>query len=70
MPTLMTAVKSDDQVTQQVALLCLHQVIKVLSTKRLPGDRRLFQQFAPAIFPYVSQLWDSYSEYFIMKVSI
>ncbi|CAH1407271.1 unnamed protein product [Nezara viridula] len=68
MPTLMNAVKSDDLVTQQVALLCLHQVVKVLSTKRLPGDRRLFQEFSPAIFPYISQLWDTHSQCFFIRV--
>lgn len=68
MPTLMNAVKSDDGLTQQVALLTLHQVVKVLSTKRLTADRRLFQELTPIIYPFLSEIWDTHSQCFFMKV--
>jgi len=41
------------------ALLVTYHVIKILSTKRLTGDRKIFQDMAKEIFDYLCGLWDS-----------
>lgn len=43
MPTLMQALKNDNSLYQHRVLLSTHHVIKSLSSKRLTGDKRLFQ---------------------------
>jgi len=42
-PTLLEAVKSNDQLLQHRSLLVLQQVIKALSSKRLLSDRKQFE---------------------------
>jgi len=36
-----------------------YYVIKILSTKRLTGDRKIFQEMAAEIFDYLYGLWDT-----------
>ncbi|XP_069689548.1 importin-11 isoform X2 [Periplaneta americana] len=68
-PTLLTAVKSEDPLIQHRALLMLHHVIKTLSSKRLAGDRRLFQELTGNVFSFVLNLWNSHVENFLAQVN-
>ena len=68
-PTLLTAVKSEDRLVQHRALLMLHHVIKTLSSKRLAGDRRLFQELTSNVFSFVLNLWNSHVENFLAQVT-
>jgi len=42
------------------ALLVLHHVIKTLSSKRLAGDRRLFQELASSLFLHVLAIFEQH----------
>lgn len=68
MPLLLTEVKSEEMLVQHRALLILHHVIKSLSSKRLAGDRRLFQELTGNMFSYVLGLWNSYVQQFLQEV--
>ncbi|XP_073979099.1 importin-11-like [Rhodnius prolixus] len=67
-PTLMEAIKSEDGIVQHRSLLILHQVVKVLSSKRLTGDRRMFQELSAHIYPTVYSVWDAHCILFFLKV--
>lgn len=57
---LMDWIRSPDSPDKQYrALLVTYHVIKILSTKRLTGDRKIFQEMAKEIFDYLLGLWDS-----------
>lgn len=43
-PTLLQVVRNPDDLPQQRSLLVLHHVTKSLASKRLAGDRRVFQE--------------------------
>ena len=68
-PTLMNAIRSDDHVVQHRAILCLHHVVKSLSSKRLAGDRRMFQELCSTVFSYVYAFWDNQTQMFFLKVT-
>jgi Exportin 1-like protein len=42
------------------ALLVLHHVVKTLSSKRLAGDRRLFQELAASLYPHVLAVFEQH----------
>lgn len=63
--TLLAAVKSDNALVQHRALLTLHHVIKTLSSKRLAGDRRLFQELTANVYSFILNLWNSHVEAFL-----
>nr|CAD7589784.1 unnamed protein product [Timema genevievae] len=67
-PCLLTAVKSDSALVQHRALLVLHHVVKTLSSKRLAGDRRLFQELTAGVFAFVLNLWNTHYESFLAQV--
>lgn len=59
LPLLLENIRSEDPETQYRALLGTYHVVKILSTKRLTGDRKLFQEVSHQIFDYLYGLWDS-----------
>nr|CAD7423013.1 unnamed protein product [Timema monikensis] len=67
-PCLLTAVKSDSALVQHRALLVLHHVVKTLSSKRLAGDRRLFQELTAGVFAFVLNLWNTHYKSFLDQV--
>lgn len=69
MPTLLEAVKSEDALVQHRALLMLHHVIKTLSSKRLAGDRRMFQDLTSNVFSFNLNLWNSHMQTFLSQVA-
>ncbi|XP_023228381.1 importin-11-like [Centruroides sculpturatus] len=66
-PTLLEALRTSDDLQQQRALLTLHHVTKALCSKRLAGDRRLFQELTTNIFSYILQLWNTHSQTFLQS---
>lgn len=68
LPTLLSAVENSDLLIQHRALLTLHHVIKSICSKRLPGDRRIFHEFASNVYGYILNLWNTLTESFISNV--
>ena len=55
LPWLSAEVQQKDQPTRQYnALQVLHHVVKMLSSKRLPSDRHLFEQLTEELLPYMA----------------
>ncbi|KAK6643744.1 hypothetical protein RUM43_000007 [Polyplax serrata] len=52
-PNLLEIINHDNLLVQYRGLSTLNQVIKALASKRLPGDKRLFQSIAADIFPFL-----------------
>nr|XP_022334186.1 importin-11-like [Crassostrea virginica] len=57
LPALFQAVRCEDFLIQERALLILHHVTKTLASKRLAPDRRLFESLTSEIFGFVHGLW-------------
>ncbi|XP_062597784.1 importin-11-like [Saccostrea cucullata] len=57
LPALFQAVRCEDLLIQERALLILHHVTKTLASKRLPPDRKLFEELTGEIFGFVYGLW-------------
>lgn len=68
-PTLLTAVRDADLLVQHRALLTLHHVVKTLSSKRLAGDRRLFQELTGNVYSFALTLWNTHTELFLQQFS-
>lgn len=67
-PTLLQGVENSDTLVQHRALLTLHHVVKALSSKRLAGDRRQFQEFTIQIFGYIFNMWNNLTDSFVQSV--
>lgn len=68
-PALLNNIQSSDELCQLRALLTLYHVIKTLSSKRLAGDRRIFQQLAASVFPTILHQWINRSKTFLNEVN-
>ncbi|KAJ1522166.1 hypothetical protein ONE63_002476 [Megalurothrips usitatus] len=68
-PSLLTAVRDSDLLVQHRALLTLHHVVKTLSSKRLAGDRRLFQELTGNVYSFALTLWNTHTELFLQQFS-
>ena len=44
LPTVLQSVQSSDELLQERSLLVMHHVIKVLASKRLGADRKVFEE--------------------------
>uniref|UniRef100_T1IKF5 Importin N-terminal domain-containing protein n=1 Tax=Strigamia maritima TaxID=126957 RepID=T1IKF5_STRMM len=64
-PALLTVVKSEQELSQHRSLLTLHYVIKSLSSKRLAGDRRIFQELTGSILNFILNLYNTYTDSFL-----
>ncbi|XP_055894030.1 importin-11-like [Biomphalaria glabrata] len=58
LPTLLTAVRCEQQLIQERALLVLHHVNKTLASKRLAPDKKLFEELTADVFVYMVSLWN------------
>ncbi|KAJ8961664.1 hypothetical protein NQ318_021262 [Aromia moschata] len=67
-PTLLQAVESPDSLIQHRSLLTLHHVVKSIASKRLAGDRRLFQEFTSNIYTFILNLWNNFTEAFVRDI--
>eukprot|EP00026_Physarum_polycephalum_P001064 Phypoly_transcript_01065.p1 GENE.Phypoly_transcript_01065~~Phypoly_transcript_01065.p1 ORF type:complete len:971 (+),score=137.37 Phypoly_transcript_01065:1-2913(+) len=62
---LLMLTKDERTIVKQRSLLTLQHVTSVLCSRRLMGNRHQFQQYAPTLFKYVSELWNQYTEVMI-----
>ncbi|XP_005106630.1 importin-11 isoform X1 [Aplysia californica] len=69
LPTLLSAVRCDDQLIQGRALLVLHHVTKTLASKRLAPDRKLFEDLTQDVFGFMLGLWNSQLSAFFQSAS-
>ncbi|XP_039291303.1 importin-11-like isoform X1 [Nilaparvata lugens] len=67
MPALLSELRSGG--AEQRALLVLSHVIKSLSSKRLAGDRKLFQELTANIYPFLYQQWTVHTNAAIAQIS-
>lgn len=59
LPVLFETVRCPDEAMQEQALLILHHVTKTLASKRLPPDRKLFEELTNDIFGFILTLWNT-----------
>lgn len=59
LPTLHNAVRCEEQLVQERALLVLHHVTKTLASKRLAPDKKLFEELTQDVFAYMVILWNT-----------
>lgn len=67
-PTLLEAVRVDNQLQQHRALLVLHHVIKALSTKRLRNDRQMFEDLTENVYSFILNLWDGFISLYFQSI--
>ncbi|XP_015109541.1 importin-11 [Diachasma alloeum] len=68
-PTLIDVIGSQNSIAQHRALLILHHVVKTLASKRLPADKQLFDQLTTNMFNFILNLWNTFTESFLILVS-
>jgi len=61
-PTLIEAIKSQDALIRQRALLAFYHVTKSLSSRRLAHDRKVFEELTSNIFDFMLNLWNGYTD--------
>ncbi|XP_061409413.1 importin-11 [Lethenteron reissneri] len=67
-PVLLEGVRTQAMLPQHRALLTFYHVTKVLASKRLAVDRRLFQELASGIYGFCCSLWTHHTESFLQQV--
>nr|CAI5838056.1 unnamed protein product [Callosobruchus analis] len=67
-PVLLQGIESPNGMVQHRSLLTLHHVVKAVSSKRLAGDKRLFQEFTASIYAFILNLWNGFNETFVQNV--
>ncbi|CAK9800995.1 IPO11, partial [Anthophora plagiata] len=68
-PTLLDVIRGQNPLAQHRALLILHHVVKSLASKRLAADRQLFQELTINVFSFILNLWNTYTESFLIMAS-
>ncbi|XP_043263596.1 importin-11 isoform X1 [Colletes gigas] len=68
-PTLLDVIRGQNPLAQHRALLTLHHVVKSLASKCLAADRRLFQELTSNVFNFILNLWNTYTESFLIMAS-
>ncbi|XP_033190339.1 importin beta11 isoform X3 [Bombus vancouverensis nearcticus] len=68
-PTLLDVIRGQNPLAQHRALLILHHVVKCLASKRLVPDRRLFQELTSSVFSFILNVWNTYTESFLIMAS-
>ena len=68
-PTLLDVIREQNPLAQHRALLILHHVVKCLASKRLVPDRRLFQELTSSVFSFILNVWNTYTESFLIMAS-
>ncbi|XP_078037262.1 importin beta11 [Augochlora pura] len=68
-PTILDVVRGQNPLAQHRALLTLHHVIKSLASKCFILDRRYFRILTVNVFSFILNLWNTYTESFIILAS-
>ncbi|XP_070791965.1 importin-11 [Pituophis catenifer annectens] len=69
-PTLVEAVKIQDDLRQHRALLTFYHVTKTLASKRLAADRKLFYDLASGIYSFTCSLWNHHTDTFLQQICV
>ncbi|XP_052792511.1 importin-11-like [Mya arenaria] len=70
LPTLLQTVRCDNLLLQERSLMVLHHVVKILASKRLAPDRKLFEDLTSEVFGYLYQLWQDQLGDFLQQASV
>lgn len=62
LPALLNGAQSEDALVKHRALLLLYHALKVMSTKRLGADRRLFGEMTEQLVPFLLPYWRAQQE--------
>lgn len=68
-PTLVRAVQNTVDLEQHRVLLVLHHVVKTMSSKRLPSDRKIFEQLTVNVYSFVLNLWDGFTTLYFQSLN-
>ncbi|XP_029165906.1 importin-11 [Nylanderia fulva] len=68
-PTLLEIIRRENSLAQRQALLTLHYVVKALASKRLAEGQRLFRELTATMFNFILNLWNTYTESFLIMAS-
>ena len=68
-PTLLDIIRGQNPLAQHRALLTLYHVVKSLASKRLTADKRFFQELTVNMFNFILNLWNTYTESFLIMAS-
>jgi hypothetical protein len=66
-PTLLNAIRVDDVLRQQRAMLTFYRVVKALASRRLPPDRKIFEEVSRCSNIFVCA--DDFKSIFLKTVS-
>ncbi|XP_071559340.1 importin-11 isoform X2 [Temnothorax nylanderi] len=68
-PTLLEVIRQENPLAQRQALLTLHHVVKALASRRLADGQRLFRELTATMFNFILNLWNTYTESFLIMAS-
>lgn len=68
-PTLLEVIRQENPLAQRQAVLTLHRVVKALSSRRLADGQRLFRELTATMFNFILNLWNTYTESFLIMAS-
>ncbi|XP_069491668.1 importin-11 [Ambystoma mexicanum] len=66
-PALLEAVRAEEALRQHRALLTFYHVTKILASKRLAADKKLFRDLAAGVYELVCSLWTHHAEVFLSQ---
>ncbi|KAL0821295.1 hypothetical protein ABMA28_005894 [Loxostege sticticalis] len=67
-PDLIGALKAPQPLVQHRSLLIFHHLVKALASKRMIGDRRVFQELTNSVFAFILNLWHENTEVFLRNI--
>ncbi|CAG9791055.1 unnamed protein product [Diatraea saccharalis] len=67
-PDLVGALKAPQPLVQHRSLLIFHHLVKALASKRLLGDRKVFQELTNSVFAFILNLWHENTELFLRHI--
>ncbi|XP_012055952.1 PREDICTED: importin-11 [Atta cephalotes] len=68
-PTLLEVIRQENSLAQRQAVLTLHHVVKALASRRLADGQRLFRELTATMFNFILNLWNTYTESFLIMAS-
>ncbi|KAL4717034.1 hypothetical protein ACJJTC_016921 [Scirpophaga incertulas] len=67
-PDLIGALKAPQPLVQHRSLLIFHHLVKALASKRVIGDRKVFQELTVSVYSYILNLWHENTELFLRHI--
>ena len=69
LPALTTGVQMEDTTVKHRALLVLYHTVKVLASKRLTSDRRMFHELTEQLLPFLLSIWKTHHSALIQSAA-